>query len=123
VLVRRQRTFALVDPGAVVDGRDIGTVVLPDADVKLYVTADAVTRAARRTREIRERGGNDDFDAVLADLKRRDARDAGRVVAPLTKAPEAHELDTTDMDADTAFRAALAIVEQALAERDAARRS
>ena len=110
-LARRQRAFALVPPGAVLDGRDIGTVVLPDADAKLYVTADPTTRATRRAAEIRARGGGDDFAAVLADLIRRDARDAGRTVAPLAKAPDAHELDTTNMEVDEVFQAALAIVE------------
>ena len=110
-LVRRQRAFALAPPGAVLDGRDIGTVVLPDADVKLFVAADPATRATRRVAEIRARGGSDDFAAVLADLMRRDARDAGRTVAPLAKAPDARELDTTSIDAEEALQAALGVVE------------
>jgi cytidylate kinase len=117
-LVRRQRAFALEPPGAVLDGRDIGTVVLPDATVKLYVTADATTRAKRRAQEIRDKTGHADHAAVHADLTRRDARDAGRTVAPLAAAPDAHLLDTSGMDIETAFRAAVGIVEQAKAERE-----
>jgi cytidylate kinase len=117
-LVERQRAFALGPPGAVLDGRDIGTVVLPDATVKLYVTADPATRASRRTAEIKAQGGTGDYDAVLADLERRDARDAGRAVAPLAVADDAHLLDTSGMDIETAFRAAVDIVELAKAERE-----
>lgn len=117
-LVQRQRAFALQPPGAVLDGRDIGTVVLPDATVKLYVTADAATRAKRRTAEIREKTGHANHAAVHADLARRDARDAGRIVAPLAAAPDAHLLDTSGMDIEAAFRAAVGIVEQAKAERE-----
>ena len=116
VLVQLQRAFALRPPGAVLDGRDIGTVVLPDADVKLYVTADPPARAARRAAEIRAYGGREDYDAVLADLLRRDARDSGRTVAPLKTAADAYLLDTTGMDIETAFRAAVDIVERARAE-------
>ena len=117
-LVTRQRGFAMRDSGAVLDGRDIGTVVLPDATVKLFVTADAATRAKRRTAEIQARGGTDSYEAVLADLGRRDRRDSERTVAPLRRAPDAHLLDTTGMDIEAAFRAAVDIVEQARAERD-----
>lgn len=116
-LVKLQRAFALEPPGAVLDGRDIGTVVLPDADVKLYVTADLPARAKRRTAEIGARGALPDYESVLADLKRRDARDAGRAVAPLKTAEDAYLLDTTGMDIETAFRAAVDIVERARAER------
>jgi CMP/dCMP kinase len=117
-LVERQRAFALGPPGAVLDGRDIGTVVLPDATVKLYVTADAATRARRRTAEITAQGNTGDYDEVLADLTRRDARDAGRAVAPLAVAADAHLLDTSGMDIEAAFRAAVDIVERAKAERE-----
>lgn len=116
-LVKLQRAFALEPPGAVLDGRDIGTVVLPDADVKLYVTADLPARAKRRTAEIGARGDLPDYESILADLKRRDARDAGRAVAPLKTAEDAYLLDTTGMDIETAFRAAVDIVERARAER------
>jgi cytidylate kinase len=116
-LVKLQRAFALEPPGAVLDGRDIGTVVLPDAAVKLYVTADLAARAKRRTAEIGARGALPDYESVLADLQRRDARDAGRAVAPLKTAEDAYLLDTTGMDIETAFRAAVDIVERARAER------
>jgi CMP/dCMP kinase len=117
-LVKRQRAFALEGRGAVLDGRDIGTVVLPDATVKLFVTADPDTRAIRRAAEIRTRGGEAREADVLADLARRDRRDSERTVAPLTRAPDAHLLDTTGMDIEAAFRAAVDIVERARAERD-----
>jgi cytidylate kinase len=112
-LTARQRAFAEVPPGAVLDGRDIGTVVCPNALVKLYVTADAETRAVRRAEELAERGRPADVQAILADLRRRDERDMTRGVAPLTRAADAHLLDTTEMDIETAFRAAVDIVERA----------
>ena len=95
-----------------------GTVVLPDATVKLYVTADPMTRASRRVAELQARGGTESLDEVLADLLRRDARDAGRTVAPLTRAADAYLLDTTEMDIESAFRAAVDIVERTRAERE-----
>jgi cytidylate kinase len=95
----------------VLDGRDIGTVVCPNADLKLYVTASATERARRRQRELEAAGEPADFAAVLGDIERRDARDTSRGTAPLRIAPDAVVLDTTDLDADGAFRAALAIVE------------
>lgn len=113
VLVERQRAFAQVPPGAVLDGRDIGTVVLPDAAVKLFVTASPETRAARRAAEMRSHGEDVSDETILADLLRRDARDAGRAVAPLKPADDAVLLDTTEMDIETAFRAAVDIVERA----------
>ncbi|WP_439530355.1 (d)CMP kinase [Pannonibacter sp.] len=109
-LVRLQRAFAMVPPGAVLDGRDIGTVVCPDADVKLYITAAPEARARRRTAEILSQGKEADFVSVLEDLKRRDERDQTRAVAPLKQAADAHLLDTTEMDIETAFRAAVDIV-------------
>ncbi|MEP0321206.1 (d)CMP kinase [Bauldia litoralis] len=117
-MVARQRAFAREGAGAVLDGRDIGTVVLPDATAKLFVTADAATRAMRRAAEIRSRGGEASDEAILADLARRDRRDAERATAPLKAAEDAHLLDTTGMDIETAFRAAVDIVERARAERD-----
>jgi len=112
-LTAQQRAFAHRPPGAVLDGRDIGTVVCPDALVKLYVTADAPTRARRRAEEIAERGGAADIAAILADLERRDQRDMSRAVAPLRPAADAHLLDTTEMDIETAFRAAVDIIDRA----------
>ncbi|MHC5655053.1 (d)CMP kinase [Stappia sp.] len=114
-LVRLQRSFADEPPGAVLDGRDIGTVVCPDADVKLYATASAEVRARRRTEEMLSKGKEADFAEVLADLERRDARDAGRTVAPLKQADDAHLLDTSEMDIETAFKAAVDIVDSVCA--------
>ncbi|WP_249692712.1 (d)CMP kinase [Stappia sp. WLB 29] len=110
-LVRLQRRFAQEPPGAVLDGRDIGTVVCPDADVKLYVVASAAERARRRTQELLSKGQEADYARVLADLERRDQRDAGRSVAPLKPADDADLLDTSEMDIETAFKAAVDIVD------------
>ncbi len=107
-----QRAVARREPGAVLDGRDIGTVVCPDADVKLYVTASPEIRAERRRREMAERSESIPFDTVLETLKLRDARDASRPVAPLKPAPDAHLLDTTDLDIEAAFQAAVAIIDR-----------
>lgn len=109
-LLAFQRDFAAVRPGAVLDGRDIGTVICPDADVKIFVTATPQVRARRRAAELQARGEAVDEAAVLADILRRDKRDTSRTVAPLIAAPDAQVLDTTDLDIDGAFRAALAIV-------------
>ncbi len=113
-LLDYQRRFAHQPPGnaagAVLDGRDIGTVVCPDAEVKLFVTASAEVRARRRWRELRERQPEASAEQVLADLKARDARDAQRSAAPLKPAADAHLLDTTNLDIETAFAAARAIV-------------
>lgn len=114
-LVDKQREFATRPPGAVLDGRDIGTVVCPDADVKLYLTASAEVRARRRLAEIEARGGRADFEQILADIKRRDQRDMGREDSPLRPAPDAHLLDTSEMDIETAFQAAKTLVERAMA--------
>ncbi len=105
-----QRRFAGRDPGAVLDGRDIGTIVCPDADHKLFVTASPEVRARRRGRELRAAGSDISDDEVLADLLRRDERDQSRAVAPLRPADDAHLLDTTNLDIEAAFRAAVAIV-------------
>ena len=117
-LVEKQREFARTPPGAVLDGRDIGTVVCPDAEVKLYVTATAAVRARRRLLEIESRGGHADFAEILADIERRDARDMGRADSPLRPALDAHLLDTTEMDIEAAFRAAVALIEKALQSRN-----
>ena len=97
--------------GAVLDGRDIGTVICPEADVKIFVTASPQTRAQRRALELANRGEAADFAAILHDITVRDERDQGRSVAPLRPAPDAHRLDTTALDAEAAFRAALRLVE------------
>ncbi len=105
-----QRRFAEQPPGAVLDGRDIGTVICPDAEVKLYVTASVEKRAERRVKELLAKGESVIAERVLQDLKDRDARDSARDVAPMATAPDAILLDTSDLDADAAFEAALAIV-------------
>jgi cytidylate kinase len=112
-----QRNFGRTPPGAVLDGRDIGTVIFPDADVKIFVTASAEIRARRRAAELEQAGKSVDEAEVLADIRRRDERDTSRAAAPLKAAPEAHLLDTTHLDIDAAFRAALDIVEAVRAGR------
>ncbi|MQT12660.1 (d)CMP kinase [Segnochrobactrum spirostomi] len=112
-LLQRQRDFGRA--GAVLDGRDIGTVVFPDADVKLFVTASVEERARRRVAEMRGRGIAVDAAAVLDDLKRRDARDSSRATAPLKAADDAVVIDTTTLDAEEAFAAAIAAVDRARA--------
>ncbi len=116
-LLAFQRDFAAQPPGAVLDGRDIGTVICPDADVKIFVTAAPDVRARRRTLEYRAAGRATDEAAVLADIKKRDQRDQNRAAAPLKQAPDAHLLDTTNMDISTAIRAAIDIVEATRAGR------
>ncbi len=117
VLVTLQRSFAAKPPGAVLDGRDIGTVICPNADVKIYVTAAPEVRARRRALEYRAAGREIEETAALADIKKRDERDMGRATAPLKQAPDAHLLDTTNMDISTAIRAAIDIVEATRAGR------
>ncbi|MGB3540023.1 MAG: (d)CMP kinase [Mesorhizobium sp.] len=117
ILVEKQREFAKAPPGAVLDGRDIGTVVCPDATVKLYVTASAEVRAKRRFDEIEAIGGTADFEQILADIERRDERDMGRADSPLKPAADAHLLDTSEMSIETAFLAAMAIVNDVLSRR------
>jgi cytidylate kinase len=112
-LIDLQRAFAARPEGAVLDGRDIGTVICPDAEVKLYVTATPEERANRRHRELSGGGDVITYDEVLADIRARDARDTGRAVAPLRPAEDATLLDTTKMDIDAAFRAAVAIIDAA----------
>jgi CMP/dCMP kinase len=114
-LLAFQRDFAREPPGAVLDGRDIGTVICPDATAKLFVTASAEARAARRARELQEGGRPAIYEAVLQDMKDRDARDSQRRAAPLVPADDAFVLDTTTLDADAAFAAALAFIERKLA--------
>lgn len=120
-LVAFQRDFAAKPPGAVLDGRDIGTVICPDADCKIFVTATPEVRAARRAAEYRGKnqglGKAIDEATVLADILKRDERDQNRVAAPLKQAPDAHLLDTTHLDIDAAIRAAIDLVEATRAGR------
>ena len=116
-LLAFQHEFGRTPPGAVLDGRDIGTVVFPDAEVKIFLTASAETRAHRRAAELERAGEAMAFADVLADIRRRDARDTKRATAPLKPAPDAHLLDTTPLDIDAAFRAAADIVDAVRAGR------
>jgi len=116
-LLAFQRDFAAKPPGAVLDGRDIGTVICPDADVKIFVTATPEVRAARRAAEYRAQGRQIDDATVLADIRQRDDRDRNRAAAPLRQAADAHLLDTTNMAISTAIRAAIDIVEATRAGR------
>ncbi|WP_447931171.1 (d)CMP kinase [Sphingopyxis fribergensis] len=110
-LFQRQVDFANQPGGAVLDGRDIGTVIAPHADAKLFVTASAEERARRRHAEMRGRGVDVTYDAVLADVHARDARDTGRANAPLLRAEDAMLLDNTGMGRGAALAAAIAFVE------------
>jgi cytidylate kinase len=112
-LLEFQRAFAAQRGGAVLDGRDIGTVIAPDAQAKLFVTATAEVRAMRRWKQLTGRGDAIAYEDMLADIVRRDERDAGRGAAPMVQADDAVLLDTTDMDIETAFDAARRIVEAA----------
>ena len=104
-------------PGAVLDGRDIGTVIAPGADIKMFVVATPEVRAKRRVLELRSRGEEADEAEVLADLRRRDERDSRRTAAPLIQAPDGHLLDTTHLSVDAAFRAAIKIIEDVRTRR------
>ncbi len=110
-LVNFQRQFAAEPPGAVLDGRDIGTVICPDADVKIFVIADPQVRALRRTLEARSRGEDADQAKILEDILRRDERDRNRAAAPLKAAADAHVLDTTRLDIAAVLAAAIRLVE------------
>jgi cytidylate kinase len=110
-LLERQQDFARQPGGAVLDGRDIGTVIAPDADVKLFVTASSEVRARRRLEELLQRGMAAHYEDVLADIRARDERDAHRAVAPLRQAPDAILLDTSKQDVDEAIAEALRLVE------------
>jgi cytidylate kinase len=111
-LLAWQRKFASDPAGAVLDGRDIGTVVCPAADVKLFITASAQERARRRHRELAERGEAASLEGILADIEARDARDSSRSAAPLRMADDAVRLDTTELDVASAFAEARAIIER-----------
>jgi cytidylate kinase len=113
-LMETQKAFAAQRPGAVVEGRDIGTVIFPQAEVKLFVTADLRERARRRHLELIERGETITEDAVYADLEKRDLRDQSRAAAPLRMADDAHLLDTTKLDIETAFFAAVRLIDAAI---------
>jgi len=112
-LLKLQQDFARRPGGAVLDGRDTGTVIAPEADIKIFVTAGPEARATRRFRELTGRGEVVTYEQVLADIRRRDERDAERAAAPLKPAPDAVLLDTTDLDIEAAFREVLKIVRRA----------
>ena len=110
-LLQRQRDFAGQEGGAVLDGRDIGTIIAPNADAKLFVTASPEVRAQRRVRELLERGMPGHYDDVLLDIRARDERDANRDVAPLRQADDAELLDTSNLDVEQAIEEAIRLVE------------
>ncbi|HVI98844.1 MAG TPA: d(CMP) kinase [Sphingomonas sp.] len=110
-LLQRQRRFARQPGGAVLDGRDIGTVIAPEAEVKLFVKATPTIRARRRHAELQRQGANLSFDRVLADIRARDQRDAQRAAAPLVQAPDAVLLDTSFLSIEAAVQKAIDLVE------------
>ncbi|NEX92429.1 (d)CMP kinase, partial [Caulobacter sp. 17J65-9] len=116
-LLDLQRAFAGREPGVVLDGRDIGTVIAPHAQAKLFVTASAEVRAERRWKQLVGQGEDVAFETVLADIRRRDERDAGRGAAPMVRADDAVLLDTSDLDIEAATDAARRIVEAARARQ------
>ncbi|MEM0928535.1 MAG: (d)CMP kinase [Pseudomonadota bacterium] len=115
-LLSFQRSFAAQAPGAVLDGRDIGTVICPDAPVKLFVTASTEERARRRHKELQDQDPSLSLEAVIDQIKRRDERDQSRDAAPMKPAVDAHLLDTTSLDIDAAFAAACRVIDKALEE-------
>ncbi len=116
-LVEAQQVFSLREPGTVLDGRDIGTVVCPDAPVKLYVTASPEVRAKRRYDEIIGNGQPADYQTIFEDVKKRDERDMGRADSPLRPADDAHLLDTSEMSIEAAFQAAKSLIDAALIKK------
>lgn len=112
-----QRAFAARPEGAVLDGRDIGTVICPEAPVKIFVTASAQVRARRRTDELTAKGRAVEYERILAEVRERDRRDAGRTEAPLKPAPDAALLDTSELDIEAAFRAACDLVDRAIGRK------
>ena len=117
-LLERQRHFAGQPGGAVLDGRDIGTVIAPHADAKLFVTARPEVRARRRLEEMERMGMHIGYDDVLADIRARDARDQGRTTAPLVQAEDAVLIDTSDLAVEAAIAEAISVVEHAMAAND-----
>lgn len=115
-LLEYQRSFANRLPGAILDGRDIGTVVCPEADAKIFVTASVEERAKRRFREYEAAGENPDMEKMLELIRARDARDAGRGAAPMRRAEDADLLDTTEMDIETAFDAAVGLIKRKIGQ-------
>ena len=115
-LLSLQRAFAAQQPGAVLDGRDIGTVICPHAHVKIFVTATPEIRAQRRHAEIAARGEPLGYAQVLADILARDARDQGRDTAPMKQAPDAHLLDTSDMDIEAVLQAAVGLIKRKISQ-------
>lgn len=109
-LIDFQRAFACRAPGAVLDGRDIGTTICPNADVKLFVTASPEVRARRRTDELLAKGRDVTYERILSEIRERDMRDAGRISAPLSRAADAILIDTSDLDIEGAYRAATAAI-------------
>jgi CMP/dCMP kinase len=122
ILIGLQRQFAARPPGAakgaILDGRDIGTVVCPSADAKIFLTASLEARARRRLAELRQQGAAAIYENVLQDMKERDARDSERRTAPLIAAPDAVVIDTTMLDADAVFERACDLIERALEEKE-----
>ena len=116
-LLQGQRDFAAKSPGAVLDGRDIGTIICPDADAKIFVTASAEERAKRRWLELQKSQPYLLYETVLADIRKRDERDSNRAAAPLKMADDARLLDTTKLGIEAAFHAALGLIEAELAGR------
>jgi len=113
ILLEYQRKIAASPQGAILDGRDIGTVVCPQADAKLFVTASAEVRAARRHAELKASGSTVSYEGVLADVRQRDERDSTRALSPLKPAEDAHLLDTSDLGIEAAFKAAMKLIEAA----------
>lgn len=113
-LYERQRAFATQPGGAVLDGRDIGTVIAPEAEVKLFVTASVDARADRRFKEMQDRGGDISWKEITENLRRRDERDSSRALAPLIPAQDAYLIDTSALGRDEAIAATIAMVEEAL---------
>jgi cytidylate kinase len=120
-LLQRQKRFAVQPAGAILDGRDIGTVIAPDADAKLFVKATPMIRARRRHAELRKGGSSVSLDRVLADIRARDERDSKRAEAPLVAAPDAAVLDTSFLSIEAAVQKAIQLVEAQLAQKAAAR--
>jgi cytidylate kinase len=122
ILLGLQRQFAAYPPapakGAVLDGRDIGSLVCPSADAKIFLTASAETRARRRLAELRQQGATAIYENVLQDMKERDARDSERPTAPLIAAPDAIVIETTTLDADAVFECACDLIERTLKEKE-----